>query len=50
MTGKNGLAVKDEKGALEALRGDVLPVLKRVLAENARDYVGLYVAAIGCLH
>jgi subfamily B ATP-binding cassette protein MsbA len=49
MTGKNGLAVKDEKGALEALRGDVLPVLKRVLAENARDYVGLYVAAIGCL-
>ncbi|MEX4006047.1 ABC transporter ATP-binding protein [Neoaquamicrobium sediminum] len=49
MTGKNGLAVKDEKGALETLRGDVLPVLKRVLAENARDYVGLYVAAIGCL-
>ncbi len=49
MTGKNGLAVKDEKGAFEALRGDVLPVLKRVLAENARDYVGLYVAAIGCL-
>ncbi|WP_421927973.1 ABC transporter ATP-binding protein [Neoaquamicrobium sediminum] len=49
MTGKNGLAVKDEKGALETLRGDVLPVLKRVLAENARDYVGLYVSAIGCL-
>ena len=49
MTGKNGLAVKDEKGAIEALRGDVLPVLKRVLGENARDYVGLYVAAIACL-
>ncbi len=49
MTGKNGLAVKDDKGALETLRGDVLPVLKRVLAENARDYVGLYIAAIGCL-
>lgn len=27
----------------------ILPVLKRVLSENARDYVGLYIAAIACL-
>ncbi|MEO3387063.1 ABC transporter ATP-binding protein [Mesorhizobium sp. CAU 1741] len=30
-------------------RGDILPVLKRVLSENARDYTGLYAAAIACL-
>lgn len=30
-------------------RGEILPVLKRVLSENAREYVGLYVAAIACL-
>ena len=29
--------------------GEVFPVLKRVMAENARDYVSLYVLAIVCL-
>jgi subfamily B ATP-binding cassette protein MsbA len=43
------LASGEEKGAIAALRGDILPVLRRVLAENAREYAGLYVAAILCL-
>lgn len=30
-------------------RGEVLPVLKRVIAENARDYIGLYLLAVVCL-
>ena len=29
--------------------GDVWPVLKRVVAENAREYVGIYAFAIACL-
>ena len=31
------------------MRGEIVAVLKRVLSENARDYVGLYVAAGACL-
>ena len=30
-------------------RGEIIPVLRRILSENARDYVSLYVLAILCL-
>ena len=34
---------------MKRMRGEILPVLKRVLSENARDYVGLYIAGGLCL-
>ena len=34
---------------MKRVRGEILPVLKRVLSENARDYVGLYLAGGLCL-
>ncbi len=34
---------------MKRVRGEILPVLKRVLSENARDYVGLYIAGGVCL-
>ena len=34
---------------MKRVRGEILPVLKRVLSENARDYVGLYIAGALCL-
>ena len=43
------MALATDKHAHGIERGQILPVLKRVLTENARDYVGLYIAAIACL-
>lgn len=43
------MALATDKQAHGIERGQILPVLKRVLTENARDYVGLYIAAIACL-
>jgi subfamily B ATP-binding cassette protein MsbA len=42
------LALQDT-GQGEAKRGEIIAVLKRVLSENARDYVGLYAFAVLCL-
>lgn len=39
----------DKKRQERPSRGEVLPVLMRVMSENARDYIGLYVLAIICL-
>ena len=39
----------DDNRQAKRARGEVLPVLKRVIAENARDYAGLYVLAVACL-
>src|SRR5690554_2039101 len=45
----DGLASASDRQVTGIARGDILPVLKRVLSENARDYTALYVAAIACL-
>jgi subfamily B ATP-binding cassette protein MsbA len=45
----NRLASATDKQVHGIETGQILPVLKRVLQENARDYVGLYIAAIACL-
>ena len=39
----------DQDRRRKAAQGAILPVLKRVIQENARDYVGIYALAILCL-
>jgi subfamily B ATP-binding cassette protein MsbA len=43
------LAFDANKRDTGGARGEIIPVLRRILSENARDYVTLYVLAILCL-
>ena len=38
-----------KKLASRLISGDMMPILRRVVSENGRDYVPLYAAAIACL-
>ncbi|MEO3997220.1 ABC transporter ATP-binding protein [Mesorhizobium sp. CAU 1732] len=43
------MALDASKRKTGGARGEIIPVLRRILSENARDYVTLYVLAILCL-
>jgi ATP-binding cassette subfamily B protein len=47
--GKNSGLTAQDTSRRKPARGEVWPVLKRVVAENAREYVGIYALAVLCL-